>query len=104
MKRRNFIYSLIGIGTLLNPLAIKLANASTSSLVWIKENALGYKRKATRDKVNQGKICLSCSWYIDDSKHEFGGECKLKSMQNLMKSPKVMAHAAGNCNMWQKKN
>jgi anaerobic selenocysteine-containing dehydrogenase len=103
MKRRNF---LIAIGSLISttiPALAQVAKSTSQTLVWIKENTLGYKKKATKDKVATGKICLSCSWYADDTKHEYGGECKLKAMQNSMKTAKVMAHAAGNCNMWQKK-
>ena len=100
MKRRNF---LIAFGSMLSMVLPQISQATTETLVWIKEKTLGYKKKATLDKVVQGKICISCSWYKDDSKHEYGGECALKAMQNAMKVKKVMAHAAGNCNMWQKK-
>lgn len=105
MNRRNALKSfLTAIGFSVISAAPQIAYATQALVIWAKENTLGYKKKATKDKVAQGKICLSCSWYKDDAKHEYGGECALKGMQSAMKTSKVMVHSAGVCNMWQKKS
>lgn len=105
MKRRNFIKSsLVGIISAFSMGAVaKVAVAVTAPIVWMKTGLLGYKSKATPDKVVGGKLCINCKWYKDDAKHEYGGNCTLKAVTSGMKSENVYVHSAGNCNMWAKK-
>ena len=107
MKRRDFIsrtsLALIGFGSFLKEAAAQTGAKASKALVWLKEGVLSYKAKASKDKALAGKICLNCKWYEDDTKHEFGGMCKLKAATSAMKSEQVYVHSAGNCNMWQKR-
>lgn len=104
MKRRSFIFkALASVAALSSASASALAQTASKTLVWIKTGLMGYKPKATADKVVAGKLCINCKWYKDDPKHEYGGQCTLKSITSGMKSEQVYVHAAGNCNMWQKK-
>lgn len=90
MNRRNFL-----LITLTSIIASVVGKVAACEKIYVTKGKLGYKIPG-----NKGRQCKNCKHFEAKNKD---GICKLKVMQNVMKSPEVHVIPEATCNMWIQK-